>query len=302
MFSKKIFIPALCASLLALSSLQAQQPSQSSSSRPASETVTIKQVRGNLYQVSGGVGNAFFYVGPDEVLVIDAKISAEAAGQMLAEIKKITDKPVRRVVLTHSDGDHVNGLAGFPPHLTIISHTNGRQDIAQANAAATTKLPLPNETFSKDLTLFVGDTEIQLLYYGPAHTNGDIVVYIPSAKTAIVGDLIFVGRDPLIHANKHGSSFGLVSVLKALLQLDADVFLSGHADGVDKKAIETLIAQIEEKQAKIKALVQEGKTLAEVKEEFAGADQTATPGRRWPSLVEIIYQELTKPANAGKSE
>jgi cyclase len=295
MFSKRILMFAVCISLLALSSLPAQQPNQASPSRPASEPVTAKLVRGNLYQVSGGVGNSFFYVGPDEVLAIDAKMSAQSASQILAEIKKITDKPLRRVVLTHSDGDHVNGLAGFPPNLTIISHANCRQDIARANAAAPTKLPLPNEVFSKDMTLYVGDTELQLLYFGPAHTNGDIVVYIPSEKTAIVGDLVFVGRDPLIHANKHGSSSGLVSVLKALLQLDADVFLSGHADGVDKKTIEALIVQIEQKQAKVKALVQEGKTLAEVKQAFASADQPTAPGaRRWPSLVETIYQELTE--------
>ncbi len=295
MFTKRILVLVVCVSSLALSSLRAQQQDQPSRGRPASEPVIAKHVRGNLYQVSGGIGNTFFYVGPDEVLVIDAKINAEAASQMLAEIKKVTDKPVQSVVLTHSDGDHVNGLVGFPPNLTIISHTNTRQDIAQANAAATTKLPLPNETFSRDMTLFVGDTEVQLLYYGPAHTNGDIVIYIPAEKTAIVGDLVFIGRDPLIHANKHGSSFGLVTVLKAIIQLDADVFLSGHADGVDKKAIEALIAQIEEKQIKVKALVQEGKTLAEVKAAFAGADQPATPGgRRWPSLVEIIYQELTE--------
>ncbi|MGA2062430.1 MAG: MBL fold metallo-hydrolase [Thermoguttaceae bacterium] len=296
MFSKKILVLAACISSFALSSPWAQQPNQSSPGRPAaSEPVATKRVRGNLYQVSGGIGNAFFYVGPDEVLVIDAKISAEAAGQMLAEIKKVADKPVRRVVLTHSDGDHVNGLVGFPPHLTIISHQNGRRDIVQANAAATTKVPLPNETFSKDLTLYVDDTEVQLLYYGPAHTNSDIVIYIPSEKAAIVGDLVFVGRDPLIHANKHGSSFGLVSALKAIIQLDADIFLSGHADGVDKKTIEALIAQIEQKQAKVKALVQEGKSLAEVQKAFAGADQPAAPGgRRWPSLVEIIYQELAE--------
>jgi cyclase len=294
MFSKKTFMVALCLSALALPSLRAQQPSQPPRNRPASEPAVTKHVRGNLYQVSGGVGNTFFYVGSDEVLVIDAKISAEAARQMLAEIKKVSEKPVRRVVLTHSDGDHVNGLAGFPPHLTIISHANARQDMVQANVAATTKLPLPNETFSKDLTLFLGDTEVRLLYFGPAHTNGDVVVYIPSEKAAVVGDLVFIGRDPLIHANKHGSSFGLVAVLKSLLQLDAEVFLSGHADGVDKKAIEALIGQIETKQAKVKALVKEGKTLAEVKAALAG-DQPSTPGgSRWPSLVEIIYQELTE--------
>jgi glyoxylase-like metal-dependent hydrolase (beta-lactamase superfamily II) len=255
----------------------------------------VKQVRGGLYQVSGGVGNAFFYVGRDEVLVIDAKMTADVARRMLAEIKTVTDKPVRRVILTHSDGDHVNGLAGFPPTLKIISHVNARQNIERANAGAGPKLPLPKETFSKELTLSLGDTEVRLLHFGPAHTNGDVVVYFPSEKAAIVGDLVFIGRDPLIHANKGGSSFGLVSVLKAILQLDADVFLSGHADGVDKKTIQALIAKIERTQADVKAMKQDGKTLAEVKKAMGVADQPARPGGfRWPSLVEIVYRELSE--------
>ena len=251
-------------------------------------------MRGSLYQVSGGVGNAFFLVGPDEVLVVDAKISADAARQMLAEIKKVTDKPVRQVVLTHSDGDHVGGLAGFPPGLTIVAHANARQDMVAANAAAAAKLPLPNVTFTKDMTLFMGDTEVRLLYFGPAHTNGDVVIFIPSQKVAIVGDLLFLDRDPLVHAAKHGSSFGLVAVLKQLLALDADLYLSGHAEGADKKAVAALTAKIEDKQAKVKALVNQGKTLAEVKAALGETAAPAAGAARWPSLVETIYQELTE--------
>ncbi len=295
MLRKRTLVLALCVAVLELPLLLAQPPNQASRGGPAVPPVEAKLVRNNLYQVSGGVGNAFFCIGPEDVLVIDAKISAEAARQMLAEIKKLTDKPVRRVILTHSDGDHVNGLAAFPPHLTIISHANARQDMVKANASAATKLPLPNITFQKDLTIYVGDTEVRLLHFGPAHTNGDVVVYFPAERAAIVGDLIFIGRDPLIHANKHGTSFGLVMVLKELLRLDADVFLSGHADGVDKKTIQALITQIEQKQAKVKTLVEEGKTLAEVKAALAVPEQSAASGGfRWPSLVETIYRELTE--------
>jgi cyclase len=293
MFHKRLFVLAVCIGLLILSSLDAQQQNQAPAGRPQPEPVVAKQLHGDLHRVSGGTGNSFFYVGPDEVLLIDAKISGDAAKAMLAEIRKITDKPIRRVVLTHSDGDHVNGLVSLTQPLTIISHANCRQDIARANTSSATKLPLPNEVFSKEMTLFVGNTEFRLMYFGPAHTDGDVVIYIPSEKTVIVGDLVFIGRDPLIHRNKNGSSFGLVSVLKAIAQLDADVVLSGHADGVDKKAIETLITEIEQKQAKVKALVDEGKTLAEVKEAFAAAGQPVAPGGRWPSLVDVIYQELT---------
>jgi len=63
MFSKRILVLAACISSFALSSPRAQQPNQSLPGRPASEPVATKHVRGNLYQVSGGIGNAFFYVG-----------------------------------------------------------------------------------------------------------------------------------------------------------------------------------------------------------------------------------------------
>ena len=177
------------------------------------------------------------------------------------------------------------------PVQTIICQENSRTHIVQANARAATKIPVPNETFSQHLSLYLGETEIQLLHFGPAHTDGDLVVFIPAEKLAIVGDLVFVDRDPIIHLPKGGSSVGLVSLLKALSQLDADVFLSGHAEAVDRQAITELLTQIEQKQTRVKALVAEGKSLDEVKQAFGIVDQ---PGaRRFPSLVEIIYRELT---------
>ena len=100
-------------------------------------------------------------------------------------------------------------------------------------------------------------------------------------------------RDPLIHRQKGGSSFGLVSLLKSLLQLDADLYLSGHAEPVDKQAVAGLLTQIEQKQTKLKVLVAEGKQLNDVKEAF-GITDPPVGGRRWPSLVEVIYRELTE--------
>ena len=111
------------------------------------------------------------------------------------------------------------------------------------------------------------------------------------------------GRDPLIHAHKNGTSAGLLAVLKALLKLDADVFLSGHSDAVDRKTVEALATSIERKQAKVKALVKQGKTLDEVKAAFAADGKPPARGR-WPSLVEIIYRELKakSPPPGGRKE
>jgi glyoxylase-like metal-dependent hydrolase (beta-lactamase superfamily II) len=57
------------------------------------------------------VGNAFFYTAPNEVILIDGTINEESATGLVAEIKKISQQPVKTILLTHSDGDHINGLA-----------------------------------------------------------------------------------------------------------------------------------------------------------------------------------------------
>lgn len=279
---------------LVLSGL-AQQQTQPQRQEPP--PISVQNVKGNIYQVKGGAGaNTGFFVADKEVMVIDAKMTEEAAKQMIAEIRKVTPNPITRLVLTHSDGDHVNGLVGFPQGIEIISHDNTRVHMLTAFESAQQRPYLPNTTFSEKLSLYFDsggkNSHVDLLYFGPAHTNGDVVVFFPEEKVAFVGDLLFLGRDPLIHRAKNGTSFGLVKVLKALLNLDAETFASGHNELVTKKEIQNFVQSVEEKQAKIQAMVRGNKTLEEVKKAFNV--QTPPGGSRWPSFVEVIYSELTE--------
>jgi glyoxylase-like metal-dependent hydrolase (beta-lactamase superfamily II) len=266
--------------------------------QPQPVPLTAQPLRGGVYWVKGGSGaNTGFIIGKKGVIVIDAKMTEESAHAMLAEIRKLTPNPVRYIVLTHSDGDHVNGLAGFPQGLTIVAHANTRKDMEQAfqDPKLSALLPyLPNETFAGDRSLNIDGVRMYLLHFGPAHTSGDLVVLLPDQKIAFLGDLVFIGRDPLIHRQKGGRSFGLVRTLQKILALDADTFISGHNDPLTKADIQGLLTSIEEKQAKVKALIQEGKSLDEIKSAF-GVTEAPTPGgRRWPSLVETIYLDLTE--------
>ena len=153
---------------------------------------------------------------------------------------------------------------------------------------------LPTRTFVSKMDVHLGIERIQLLYFGPAHTSGDIVVFFPASKLAFVGDLVFIGRDPLIHRQKGGTSSGLIETLKALLALDADKYVPGHGSLVTKSDIETELKSLQEKQEKIKSLIKEGKSLEDVKAAFGIADTPAKPGgMRFPSLVEVIYLELS---------
>ena len=258
--------------------------------------IKVIPVKGNIYEVIGGRGaNAGFFIGEKEVLLIEAKMDKKSAQEMIAEIKKLTPKPIKYVVLTHSDGDHVNGLNGFPQDINIISHFNTRRDMEQAFKEAEQRLYLPRITFSKKLKLHLGQELIELLYFYPAHTDGDIVIFFPAEKVAFLGDLIFLNREPLIHRHKSGNSFGLVKTLKEILKLDADTFVHGHGDIASRQDVEGVIASLQEKQTKIKALIEEGKTLPEIKKIFKVEDRPARPGGRpWLSLVEIIYLELTE--------
>ncbi len=279
--------------------LAAGQAQPAAKQAPAPPQLTVQPITKALYLVKGGSGaNTAFYVTATEVFVVDAKMSAESASGMLAEIGKVTSAPVTTIIITHSDGDHINGLPGFPKGLEIVAHENVRRDMEAAAAGLPAlKDYLPTQTYASELTLPGAGRDITLRYHGPAHTDGDSVVFFGPDKAVFVGDLLFVGRDPLIHRHKNGSSFGYVKTLGALLEAlpPVETFLSGHADPLGRADVEALKAAMSEKQAKVKAMIAEGKSLEDIKKAFGIEDRPAAPGgRRWLSLVETIHLELTE--------
>lgn len=253
--------------------------------------VSVHKVSEHVYEVRGGSGaNCSFIVGDKEIYVIDAKMSKQSAKDMISAIKKVVNKPIRHLIVTHSDGDHVNGITGFPDNINIVSYDNSLRDIKKANESGSVKISLPNMTFFYKMNLYCGELAINLFHFGPAHTDGDVVIYVPADNVAIIGDLFFKGMDPLIHKHKNGSSKGLVSVLKKIIDLNADTYLSGHAEPVKKVEIESLRNTIMEKQDKVYMMVKSGKSLDEIKKAFGIPEGQS----RWPSLVETIYGEVTQ--------
>ncbi len=271
---------------------QAQPPQYQQQPAP----VSLEKISANIYEVKGGSGaNAAVYIGEKEILIIDAKMSEETVQQMLEQVRKLSNNPIVFIALTHSDGDHVNGLPGFPAGTKVVAHEETRRYMTEAFKEERQKAWLPRVTFSERLKLYFGDHIVEMLYFGPAHTSGDAVIYFPEEKVAVLGDLLFIGRNPLVHRHKNGSSFGLVKVLRAVLELDAEVFLSGHAPKGTRSDIEAEIKLLEDEQAKIKALVDQGKTFEEIKAIYKIEDRPAQPGRpRFLSLPEVIYLELTE--------
>ena len=261
----------------------------------ATPELMVKKVKDSVYVVEGGVSNSTIIIGQDGVIVVDAENRPPDGRQLVAEIGKLTDKPLTTVILTHSDPDHVRGLGGFPHGLTIIAHENDKKEIEQDLAAGGDKSPprdyLPNKivTQTREDTVIDG-VKLALIHVAPAHTSGDLAVYLPDQKVIVSGDLLSDG-DPTLHLEKNGSSEGWIRFVSALVSLDADTFIRGHADVSTRDQVRAILARTEAKRAKIAGLVEQGKSLDEIKQ--AVGDPLKNPSR-FPSFTETTYQELSR--------
>jgi cyclase len=255
--------------------------------------VTLQKVAENTYQVNGGSGsNSGVIVGENGVLVIDSKMDKESVDQTIEAIQQVTDKPVKYLVNTHSDGDHIMGNRFFPSTVTFIAQENCRDDFFKENFGRESDwgepdfYPFtPSLTFKENMNVWLGNDKVELYYFGVGHTTGDCVVYFPQEKVAFIGDQYFGDRPQLIHSNKNGNSFQHVLTLTKMLEtLDADIFLSGHSDPVGREEIYKHIQVMVERQKKVKDLISQGETMDEVLAEFSEGETR---------LVTSIYHEIT---------
>jgi cyclase len=270
---------------------------------PAPAPFMTHQLKPNVYWIEGGGGNSGVIIGDKGVIVVDAKTTPAGGKELLDDIAKITPKPVSTVILTHSDGDHVNGLASFPAGITIIAHEGNKKEqeaaIARGGRGAPPADHLPTQIVTKNKeNLKIDGVKLEVLHWAPAHTSGDLVVYLPSEGIVFTGDIIAMQLpDPLIHAEKNGSSEGWITTTKGIVALKADQFVPGHGDVQTKAVLQQRLSAAEAKRAKIKDLVAQGKSLEEVKAAVdTPAAQPAGGGRgpNFPPYSEVVYNEFKK--------
>lgn len=255
--------------------------------------VRLGMISERLFEILEGRGaRGGVYIGDNAVLVIDAKMNKSSVDQTIAEIKKITDKPIKYLVNTHSDGDHIWGNQYFPQMITFIAHENCRKELFHPRRDGTPSewnkpelAPfIPSITFRDKMDIYLGSKKVELWYFGVGHTTGDAVIYFPEEKTAFLGDQIFLRRPQLIHSYKGGNSFEHIKTLTKMLEtLEAEKFCSGHSDILDRQAIKKHIGEMKERQEKVKSLLEKNKTLEGIKAEFNENESR---------LIEAIYNEL----------
>lgn len=289
-------IAAVLAATVLVWTAAAQQPAT---------PLTVTKVRENIYFAAGGAGsNSGIIIGPTSVILVDAKTTTDSEKDVITAIGKLTPKPITTVFVTHSDGDHVNGIPALPQGVRIIAHENCKKEMEAALAAAGRGAParesMPTQVVTKNREDFVIDgIKFTALHWGPAHTSGDLVILLPDQKLVFGGDILATNRpDPIIHAEKNGSSLGWIDTVKAVVALDADSFVPGHGDLQTKDDVRKRLASTEEKRTRIAAMAAQNKSIDEIKQALGEpAPAAPPPGGRGGGLAgftDVVYQEVTK--------
>lgn len=289
------------------------------------------QIRSNVFVIFGAGGNITVHLGEDGVVLVDSG-SASRAEEVLAAVRRISNRPVRYIINTSADEDHVGGnetlaRAGASlmedtfaddPRAAVVSHENVLLRLSTATgAAAVPSGAWPSETFtSRYRSLYVNDDPVQIIRQLGAHSDGDAIVHFRRADVIATGDVLDLRHFPVIDPARGGSIQGELDALNRLLDLVVPAMplvlkaprtlvvpghgrVSDYAEVVEYRDMLTIIRNI------VDDMVKKGMTLDQIKKANPTAGYRARYGREsgaWTTdmFVEAVYNGLKTPS-AGRS-
>ena len=143
----------------------------------------IEKVKDNLYLIQGQGGNTAVYVAQNGVVIVDTK-NPNNGQAILDQIKTVTDKPITHIINTHTHGDHTGSNQFFPASVEVIvqENTKGYMEKMPVFQEEANKNGLPDRTFKDKMSVLKGKDQIDLYYFGPAHTGGDAFIVFKNAR------------------------------------------------------------------------------------------------------------------------
>jgi cyclase len=295
----------------------------------ALETV---QVRSNFYLIAGAGGNIGVQIGPDGVVLTDAG-GAEAADRVIAAVKKLTDKPIRYVIDTNADADHVGGNAKVAKAgQTFFDVSGPRAEMARAmtNGGAAAILASddvlrrmsetvgkgsaypsdawPTEAFfTPRKAIYLNREGIEILRAPAAHSDSDSFVFFRSSDVVMAGDVLDTTRFPVIDLTHGGTLQGEIDALNKLLQIaippvplinqgGGTYVVAGHGRVCDQADVLDYRDMVVTIRDVIQDLIKKGKTLDQIKAASPALPyegEYGTAPGATNNFIETVYKELT---------
>ena len=290
--------PAPLLSIAMLLAFGACADGASAQGAPASN-VEVVQLRENFYLIGGAGGNVVVQIGPEGVILVDSG-SAARADEVLAAIREITPLPIRYIINTSMDADHVGGndalskaglsilpgavaagaglgddvLSNFG-HASVFAHENVLTRMSSAEPPIPSTL-WPTKTFFYRLySMYLNGEGIQIIHQPAAHTDGDVIVFFRRGDVIATGDVIDTTRFPFIDVERGGTLQGELDALNRLMDLsihnvpllwypDRTFLVPGHGHVYDKLDLLEYRDAITTVRDRVQDLIAQGMTLAQV--------------------------------------
>jgi cyclase len=271
--------------------------------RPSAGALEVVQIRPNFHVIAGAGGNILVQLGPEGVILVDSGTGAMST-QVLAAVRQLSDLPIRYIINTGMDADHVGGnealskaglsilpgavAAGAGLGDDLVSNKGAASVLAHENVLTRLSAPSgsqpaapfalwPTKTFAYRLySMYLNGEGIQVLHQPAAHTDGDTVVFFRRADVIATGDIIDTTRWPVIDVQRGGTVRGEIDALNRLLDLsihnlpvqwypDRTLLVPGHGHVYDKLDLLEYRDAVTIVRDRIQSLIDEGKTLDQVK-------------------------------------
>lgn len=309
----------------------------------ANDDLAVVELRPNFFLIGGAGGNILAQVGPAGVIVVDSG-RTDAADRVVAAIRRITPLPIRYVLNTGMDADHVGGneklsragmtilagalAAGAGLGDSLVTNNGAASVLAHENVLTRMSAPTgqtapfptalwPTKTFQyRQYSMYLNGEGIQVIHMPNAHTDGDTVVYFRRGDVIATGDLIDTRRWPVIDVARGGSVQGELDALNRLMdltvynlplqwELDRTLLVPGHGHVYDKLDLLEYRDAITVVRDRVKALIDEGRTLDQVKAAnptLGYRSQYGSDSGPWTTdmFVEVIYRELAAKKGGAK--
>src|SRR5215216_4620598 len=298
MSRSRLFI--YCALILAISvataSAQAPQapPGAGRGGRAggAGQTVEkIRQLKPDLYMITGGGANTLIRLTPDGLIVADTKNPGdENFNRLMEEIRSVSNLPVKYVINTQHHPDHVGTNQKFiDAGATVVALEALKTHMA--SDPRTKAIPgLPTQTFAKDYVLKFGGAEVRLYSFGRGHSGGDTMVYFPDSKVVMVSDQI-TDNAPIVDFANGGSAVGWAQILDGVLKLDFEMAIPGRGEPKARAEVEAYRTKFAAVVSRASDAIKAGATKDQL------AMQVKTDDLGWQFNAQFynsLYDELTK--------